>query len=263
MRSPSRAAAYRPVSFCATRTHLHRSDRANVHRAAALRQRGWSVVLLCNGFWPAPGRLCSAWPLHLTSAASTPASVTPHADAPAPLGSRERASRGCPHRRCGRLPPNSCNGYGLRHPLCPTRPLRHTSATSAPASMFCMRLRLGSRTDLPALLDSPPTPRSERSAIFCPHIAEPQAPAAKRASARPWRRTRSCMALGHAPIDQNCPQSRTRLTPCFRRIWGAANAAGASEAGGWKRDQESASLSCNLRAMVRSEIGTRLRVCYS
>ena len=77
MRSPSRAAAYRPVSFCATRTHLHRSDRANVHRAAALRQRGWSVVLLCNGFWPAPGRLCSAWPLHLTSAASTPASVTP------------------------------------------------------------------------------------------------------------------------------------------------------------------------------------------
>ena len=96
-----------------------------------------------------------------------------------------------------------------------------------------------------------------------PHIAVPQAPAAKRASASPWRRTRSCMALGHAPIDQNCPQSRTRLTPCFRRIWGAANAAGASEAGGWKRDQESASLSRNLRAMVRSEIGTRLRVCYS
>ena len=35
----------------------------------------------------------------------------------------DRASReplDCPHRRCGRLPPNFCNGYGFRHPLYPT-----------------------------------------------------------------------------------------------------------------------------------------------
>ena len=142
MRSPSRAAAYRPVSFCATRTHLHRSDRANVHRAAALRQRGWSVVLLCNGFWPAPGRLCSAWPLHLTSAASTPASVTPHADAPAPLGSRERASRGCAHRRGSRMPPTFVTATASDTPyaqlgLCatrvpPARPRRCSACACAP-----------------------------------------------------------------------------------------------------------------------------------
>ena len=34
-------------------------------------------------------------------------------------------------------------------------------AASAPASMFCMRLCPGSRTDLPALPDSSPAPRSE------------------------------------------------------------------------------------------------------
>ena len=91
-----------------------------------------------------------------------------HADAPAPLGSRERASRGCPHRRCGQVPPNFCSGYGLRHPLYRTRPLRLTSPTSAPASMFCMRLRLGSRIDRPALPDSPPAPRSDAKHSFLP-----------------------------------------------------------------------------------------------
>ena len=84
-----------------------------------------------------------------------------HADAPAPLGSRERASHGCPHQRCGPLPPNFCNRQGLRHPLYPTRPLRLTSAAIAPASTFCMRLCPVSRTDLPALPDSSPAPRSE------------------------------------------------------------------------------------------------------
>jgi hypothetical protein len=63
-----------------------------------------------------------------------------HAAAPAPLGSRERASRCCAHRWGGALPPNFCNGQGLRHPISPTRPLRLTSATSAPASMLCMHL---------------------------------------------------------------------------------------------------------------------------
>jgi len=35
-----------PAPSCATRTYLHRSDRANVHRAAALRQRGWPLPSL-------------------------------------------------------------------------------------------------------------------------------------------------------------------------------------------------------------------------
>ena len=30
----------------------------------------------CNGFWPAPGPLCSTWPLCLTSSTNAPASVT-------------------------------------------------------------------------------------------------------------------------------------------------------------------------------------------
>ena len=67
-----------------------------------------------------------------------------------------------------------------------------------------------------------------------------------------WRPTRSCTASGHAPAAQNCPRSRTRLTTWLQRFSGAANAAGASEAGagGWKRDLENASLSRNPRATV-------------
>ena len=212
-----------------------------------------------------------------------------HADAPAPLGSRERASHGCPHQRCGPLPPNFCNRQGLRHPLYPTRPLRLTSAANAPASVTRTRLHLSDRANVhraaapiggagrcrptfvtamasdtpytqPGLCVSrapPPLPRRRcactcapghapicrrcliplrrpdrsRTAIFCPHIAVPQAPAAKRVNLNPWRLTRSCTASGHAPAAQNCPRSRTRLTPWLRRFSGAANAAGASEAG--------------------------------
>jgi hypothetical protein len=72
-----------------------------------------------------------------------------------------------------------------------------------------------------------------------------------------WRPTRSCTASGHAPAAQNCPRSRTRLTTWLQRFSGAANAAGASEAGGWKRDLENASLSRNLRAAVRSRFWNR------
>ena len=142
-----------------------------------------------------------------------------HADAPAPLGSRERASRGCPHRRCGPVSPNFCNRQGLRHPLYPTRPLRLTSAAIAPGPI-CRRCLIPLRR-----------PDRSRTAIFCPHIAVPQAPAAKRVNLNPWRLTRSCTASGHAPAAQNCPRSRTRLTPWLRRFSGAANAVGASEAG--------------------------------
>ena len=63
---------------------------------------------------------------------------------------------------------NFCNGYGLRHPLYPNRPLRLTSAAIAPASTFCMRLHLGSRTGPPALPDFPPVPRSDGKHSFLP-----------------------------------------------------------------------------------------------
>ena len=68
------------------------------------------------------------------------------------------------HAACmNRLPPNLCNGQGLRHPLYPTWPLRLKNATSAPATTFCMRLHLGSRTDLRAL-PGDPLRRPDRSA---------------------------------------------------------------------------------------------------
>ena len=154
-----------------------------------------------------------------------------HADAPAPLGSRERASRCCAHRWGGALPPNFCNGYSLRHPLSPpglcasrvppSRPRRRCACTCAPGhAPICRRCLIPLRR-----------PDRSRTAIFCPHIAVPQPPAATRDNLNPWRLTRSCTASGHAPAAQNCPRSRTRLTPWLRRFSGAANAAGASEAG--------------------------------
>ena len=157
--------------------------------------------------------------------------VSCHADAPVPLGSRERASRGCPHRRCGRLPPNFCNGYGFRHPytqpdLCasrvtPTRPRRRSACACtsghAPVRRRCLiSLRRPDRTP---------------NTVSCPETVVPPGRAATRDNLNPWRLTRSCTALGHAPAAQNCPRSRTRLTPWLRRFSGAANAVGASEAG--------------------------------
>ena len=152
-----------------------------------------------------------------------------HADAPAPLGSRERASHGCPHRRCGRLPPNFCNGDGLRHPLCPTWPLRLTSAACAPASTSCMRLHLGSRTDLPALPDSSPAPRSEPHCNILPPYCSAAAPGSDARQPEPL--ASHALLHGVRSCTQNCPRSRTRLTTWLRRFSGAANAAGASEAG--------------------------------
>jgi hypothetical protein len=64
------------ASSCATRTRLHRSDRANMYRAAALRQTGGRSPYFCNGFWPAPGPLYPTRPLRLTSPTNAPASVT-------------------------------------------------------------------------------------------------------------------------------------------------------------------------------------------
>ena len=42
----------------------------------------------------------------------------------------------------------------------------------------------------------------------------------------------SCIRRRRVPRPQNCPRSRTRLTPWLRLILGAARAVGASEAGG-------------------------------
>ena len=106
-------------------------------------------------------------------------------------------------------------------------------------------------------------PDRSASAIFCPHIAVPRTQAAKRATPNPWRLARSCMASGRAPAAQNCPRSRTRLMPCFRRLLGAANAARASEAGGWEHKLGSARPSRNLRVGTRPGIERRHRVFRS
>ena len=151
-----------------------------------------------------------------------------------PLGSRERASHGCPHWRCSALPPNFCNRQRLRHPLCPTRPLRLTSAACAPASTSCMRLRLGSRTDPPALPDSPPAPRSDAKHSFLPRNCSAAWPGSGARQPEPLAShallhgVRSCTSSPELPpvayhyqIDAVTPT----LFGC------AANAAGASEAG--------------------------------
>ena len=106
-------------------------------------------------------------------------------------------------------------------------------------------------------------PDRSASAIFCPHIAVPRTQAAKRATPNPWRLAGSCMASGRAPAAQNCPRSRTRLMPCFRRLLGAANAARASEAGGWEQKLGSARPSRNLRVGTRPGIERRHRVFRS
>ena len=73
----------------------------------------------------------------------------------------------------GGVPPYFCNGFGLRRHFCSTRPLRLTMPTSAPASTFCMRPRLGSRIDPLALPETPPAPRSELECKFLPLICSP------------------------------------------------------------------------------------------
>ena len=162
-----------------------------------------------------------------------------HADAPAPLGSRERASHGCPHRRCGRLPPNFCNGDGLRHPLCPTRPLRLTSAACAPASTSCMRLRLGSRTDPPALPDSPPAPRSDAKHSFLPRNCSAAWPGSDARQPEPLAShallhgVRSCTSSPELPpvayeIDAVAPT----LFGCCQRRWSVGS--GGAENTNWR-----------------------------
>ena len=162
-----------------------------------------------------------------------------HADAPAPLGSRERASRCCAHRWGGALPPNFCNGYGLRHPLYPTRPLRLTSATSAPASMLCMHLCPGSRTDLPALPDSSPAPRSEPHCNILPPYCSAAGPGSETRQPEPLAShallhgVRSCTSSPELPpvayqIDDLAP---TLFGGCQRR-WSVGS--GGAENTNWR-----------------------------
>jgi hypothetical protein len=183
----------------------------------------------CNGFWPPPSPSCSTRPLRLTSAANAPASVT---RTRLRLSDRANVHRAAaPIGGAGRCRPTFVTAMASDTPytqpgLCVSRappplPRRRCACTCAPGhAPICRRCLIPLRR-----------PDRSRTAIFCPHIAVPQAPAAKRVNLNPWRLTRSCTASGHAPAAQNCPRSRTRLTPWLRRFSGAANAAGASEAG--------------------------------
>jgi hypothetical protein len=183
----------------------------------------------CNGFWPAPGSLCSTRPLRLTSAANAPASVTRtrlllsdranvHRTA-APISGAARCRPTFVTAKASDTPYTQPDLCASRVP--PSHPRRRSACACAPGhAPICRRCLIPLRR-----------PDRSRTAIFCPHIAVPQAPAAKRVNLNPWRLTRSCTASGHAPAAQNCPRSRTRLTPWLRRFSGAANAAGASEAG--------------------------------
>ena len=162
-----------------------------------------------------------------------------HADAPAPLGSRERASHGCPHQRCGPLPPNFCNRQGLRHPLYPTRPLRLTSAAIAPASTLCMHLCPGSRTDLPALPDSSPAPRSEPHCNILPPYCSAAGPGSETRQPEPLAShallhgVRSCTSSPELPpvayeIDAVAPT----LFGCCQRRWSVGS--GGAENTNWR-----------------------------
>jgi hypothetical protein len=183
----------------------------------------------CNGFWPAPGPLCSARPLRLTSAANAPASVTRtrlrlsdranvHRTA-APIGGAARCRPTFVTANASDTPYAQPDLCASRVP--PARPRRRPACASAsghaPIRRRCLiPLRRPDRTP---------------NTVSCPETVVPPGRAAARDNLNPWRLTRSCTALGHAPAAQNCPRSRTRLTPWLRRFSGAANAAGASEAG--------------------------------
>ena len=143
----------------ASRTPLRRSDRANARRSAASIEglgqcRPTFVTAKASDPLYPPRPLCaSRVALACPRKPRGRACTTPIAPTRIAL---------LPRRRRAAFAANFCNGQGLRHPIYSARPLRLTSPTSAPASMFCMRPRPGSRTDRPALPGSPPAPRSER-----------------------------------------------------------------------------------------------------
>ena len=168
----------------------------------------------------------SAPTLRLTSPISTPASGR---------ACTARIAQTCivllpPSVGRGGVPPYFCNGFGLRRHFCSTRPLRLTMPTSAPASTFCMRPRLGSRIDPLALPKAPPAPRSELECKILPLICSP----GRRSSGAGDPDTLACHAL------LNAMSSRTKspelplvlygtAPPCSRRISRAASGLGTSE----------------------------------
>jgi hypothetical protein len=160
----------------------------------------------CNGFWPAPGPLCSTRPLRLTSAANAPASVTRtrlllsdranvHRTA-APISGAARCRPTFVTAKASDTPYTQPDLCASRVP--PSRPRRRSACACAPGhAPICRRCLIPLRR-----------PDRSRTAIFCPHIAVPQAPAAKRVNLNPWRLTRSCTASGHAPAAQRTAPGR-------------------------------------------------------
>ena len=176
-----------------------------------------------------PGPFYPTRPLRLTSAANAPASVTrPHLH----LSDRANVHRAAaPIGGAGRCRPTFVTAKASDTPytqpgLCvsrapPAHPRRCCVCTCAPGhALICRRCLIPLRR-----------PDRTPNTVSCPETVVPPGRAAARDNLNPWRLTRSCTASGHAPAAQNCPRSRTRLTPWLRRFSGAANAAGASEAG--------------------------------
>ena len=210
------------------RTRLHHSDRANVRRAAAPRRWGGAVLLNFVTALTPRRRLCSIQPFGASRA--RPGHPRP---------SRGRACTARIAQTCIVLLPPLV-GRGPSRPtfvtalasdaayaqpdLCasrapPARPRRCSACACAPGhAPICRRCLVPLRR-----------PDRSPSAIFCPHIAVPQGPAAERDSPSPWRLTRSCMTSGRAPAAQNCPWSRTRLAPCIRRLSGGSSGLAASK----------------------------------
>ena len=134
-------------------------------------------------FWPAPGPLCSTRPLRLTSAANAPASVT---RTRLLLSDRANVHRtAAPISGAARCRPTFVTAKASDTPytqpgLCVSRappplPRRRCACTCAPGhAPICRRCLIPLRR-----------PDRSRTAIFCPHIAVPQLPAATRDARQP------------------------------------------------------------------------------
>ena len=158
-----------------------------------------------------------------------------HADAPAPLGSRERASRCCAHRWAGRCRPTFVTARASDIPytqpgLCVSR----APPCSAPASTLCTHPCPGSRSDLPASPDSSPAPRSEPQCNILPPYCSAAGTGSETRQLEPLAShallhgVRSCTSTSPElppvayQIDDLAP---TRFGGCQRR-WGVGSGGG-------------------------------------
>ena len=163
-----------------------------------------------------------------------------HADAPAPLGSRERASRGCPHRGAAVCRPTFVTAMASDTPyaqpgLCasrvpPSRPRRRSACACAPGH---------APTDLPALPDSPPAPRSEPHCNILPPYCSAAGPGSETRQPEPLAShallhgVRSCTSSPELPpvayeIDAVAPT----LFGCCQRRWSVGS--GGAENTNWR-----------------------------